>query len=623
MKFVHKVAIASSLLLIIIIAFLGTIQFFTVKSKLQTTIEESIQDIVHGVKNTVSSELGGKKAIASYATSLAQLDPSHQHITDVIRIPEIKQEFLLIGGGYESDGSHFKSDPNWEPGAGWDPRIRPWYVKAKNERQLIITEPYADSATGEILISVATPLIKANEFIGAIFFDLSLSGLSDLVNRVQLFDAGYIFIVSENGVVIAHPDASKNGKNMSAFLPNSRIQVNNIEHPIVDGEEFNLRFAKIPEQDWYIGVLLNEKIAYKAVTDMRNQLIIFSIIALVVSVLVLQFIIKKLLTPLNALNSAIENIATGEGDLTRRLSTDTDQEFAELATGFNLFKENLREQIKLLKSTGDDVLSSMQVSQQGVQDSNAAVSSQLQEIDLLATAMNQMTVNASEVANNALSAAEATKEADNATQTGVHIVEQTTSLIGTLSSRIEQAVANVEVLENATHNIETILQVINEIAEQTNLLALNAAIEAARAGEQGRGFAVVADEVRTLASRTQDSTTEIRAMIDQLQSGVKTVVEAMKLSQGAALETVEQAQSTQQALDRICAAINLINDMNTQIASAAEEQSSVSEEINENTVKIRDISVNVSNYAHQTSESIELQANSIQEQKQILDRFKV
>ena len=217
----------------------------------------------------------------------------------------------------------------------------------------------------------------------------------------------------------------------------------------------------------------------------------------------------------------------------------------------------------------------------------------------------------------------ATQEADNATTTGVQIVEQTTTLITSLSSRIENAVSNVEILENATHNIETILQVINEIAEQTNLLALNAAIEAARAGEQGRGFAVVADEVRTLASRTQDSTTEIRAMIDQLQAGVKTVVEAMKSSQSAAQETVEQADSTQAALQRICSAINLINDMNIQIASAAEEQSSVSDEINQNTVRIRDISVEVSDYAKQTSESIDLQASSIEAQKQILDSFKV
>ena len=623
MKFVHKVAIASSILLVITVALLGTIEYLSIKSKLNTTIEESIEDIVHGVKNTVASELGGKKAIANYATSLAKRDPSHQNITDVIRIPDIKKEFLLIGGGYESDGSHFKSDPTWEPGASWDPRARPWYVKAKKEKSLVITEPYADSATGEILISVATPLINSNQFLGAVFFDLSLSGLSALVNRVQLFDAGYIFIVSKSGIVIAHPESEKNGKNMKSFLPNSRIQTDDIEHPIIDGEEFNLRFAKIPEQDWYIGVLLNEKVAYKAITDMRNQVIIFSIIALIASVFLLQFIINKLLTPLTVLNSAIQNIASGEGDLTKRLSSNTDQEFAQLAEGFNQFTGNLQGQIKELKSRGDDVLASMEVSRSGVQDSNNAISSQLEEIDLLATAMNEMAVTASEVANNAQHAAEATQEADSATKTGVEIVEQTTSLINTLSTRIESTVSNVEILEDATHNIEVVLQVINEIAEQTNLLALNAAIEAARAGEQGRGFAVVADEVRTLASRTQDSTTEIRAMIDKLQAGVKTVVEAMKSSQGAAFETVEQAQNTQVALDRICSAINLINDMNIQIASAAEEQSSVSDEINQNTVRIRDISVEVSEYAKQTSDSIEIQSTSIEQQKCILDSFKV
>ncbi len=623
MKFVYKVAIASSLILLVTIAVLGTLQYLSVKARLQVKMEESIQDIVHGVKNTVASELNGKKGIASYATSLAQRDPTHQNITNVIRVPDIKKEFLLIGGGYESDGSNFKSDPDWDPGATWDPRVRPWYIKAKQERALIITEPYADSATGEILISVATPLLQSGQFLGAIFFDLSLSGLSDLVNRVKLFDAGYIFIVSETGVVIAHPETNYNGKNMREFLPNTRIQTNTIDHPIIDGNEYNLRFAKIPDQDWYIGVLLDEKIAYKAVADMRNQVIIFSIVALLASVTLLLLLLNRLLTPLNALNNAIQNIASGEGDLTKRLSTNSDQEFAQLAHGFNQFTVNLQENVKLLKSTGDDVLEGMQVSQQGVHDSNHAISSQLREIDLLATAMNQMAVTASEVANNAQSAAAAAQEADSATQTGVGIVEQTTELIGSLSTRIEDAVSNVEILEKATNNIETVLQVINEIAEQTNLLALNAAIEAARAGEQGRGFAVVADEVRTLASRTQDSTTEIRAMIDQLQLGVKTVVDAMKSSQGAAQETVEQAQSTQQALDKICNAINLINDMNIQIASAAEEQSSVSDEINQNTVRIRDISNEVSDYAKQTSASIDSQASSIEEQKQILDNFKV
>ena len=191
MKFVHKIALASSALLVITITFLNTTQYFNVKSELNTTIEESITDIVHGVKNTVASELNGKKALARYANSIAEENPTREHITNTIRIPEIMNAFLLIGGGYESDGSNFKSNPDWDPGEGWDPRVRPWYKEAKAKNDLIITAPYADSATGEILISIATPLNSANGFVGSIFFDLSLSSLSDLVNSVRLFDAGY------------------------------------------------------------------------------------------------------------------------------------------------------------------------------------------------------------------------------------------------------------------------------------------------------------------------------------------------------------------------------------------------------------------------------------------------
>ncbi|MBU2970940.1 methyl-accepting chemotaxis protein [Pseudoalteromonas sp. C2R02] len=623
MKFVHKIAGASSALLFITILLLNTTQYLNVKAQLETTIEESITDIVNGVKNTVASELSGKKSLAKYATNMVEENPTHAHITNVISQPHIKEAFLLIGGGYESDGSHFKSDPSWDPGNGWDPRKRPWYIDAKNEQELIITDPYADSATGEILISVATPIMQARNFMGAIFFDLSLSSLSDLVNSVKLFDAGYVFIVTEKGTVIAHPEGQYNGKNMSNFLPSGNINSNQIQHVMIDDIEYDLKFVKIPEQDWYVGVVLNDKIAYQSVYSMRNNAIVYGFIALIVSVLLLPLLMKKLLKPLDCLNEAIKDVASGNGDLTKRLQTDTDKEFAELAGGFNTFTSNLQAQVTRLKATGKDILNGTEVMEQGALSSDEAMSTQLQEIELLATAMHQMATTASDVATNARNAASAAQEAEDSTQKGSDIVKSTTSSIEALSHQIEQAVSDVVILEEAAHSIETVLQVINDIAEQTNLLALNAAIEAARAGEQGRGFAVVADEVRTLASRTQESTTEIRNMIDKLQAGTTTVSQAMKSSQVAASNTVEQASQTDEALNSIYAAIKLINDMNLQIASAANEQSTVAEEINTNTVRIKDLSISVSDQNHKTVDAIQLQTAGVREQNDILEKFKV
>jgi methyl-accepting chemotaxis protein len=192
-----------------------------------------------------------------------------------------------------------------------------------------------------------------------------------------------------------------------------------------------------------------------------------------------------------------------------------------------------------------------------------------------------------------------------------------------LSDSIDLAVEEVHVLESATANIETILKVINDIADQTNLLALNAAIEAARAGESGRGFAVVADEVRTLAQRTQESTTEIRSMIEQLQSGASSVASAMHQSKGSAVEAVEKAELANNSLQRIRDAIQRISDMNLQIASAAEEQSLVAEEINNNTVNIKDLSTQVAESANRTNEAMRTQQEDVHKQDDILNRFTV
>lgn len=198
-------------------------------------------------------------------------------------------------------------------------------------------------------------------------------------------------------------------------------------------------------------------------------------------------------------------MAQGQGDLTQRLSTDTEKEFADLAEGFNTFTESLQNQIRQSKSISTEILAGTEVTLLGTENSVHIVNSQLQELEQLATAMNEMAVTATEVASNAQNAASAAKEVEEATEEGLSVVVDTTSSINELSMRIDQAVEEVEGLEHATSNIENILKVIIGIADQTNLLALNAAIEAARAGESGRGFAVVADEVRTLAQRNHKS----------------------------------------------------------------------------------------------------------------------
>ncbi|MCK8062774.1 MULTISPECIES: methyl-accepting chemotaxis protein [Vibrio] len=623
MKFRHKVVTASSFLLLITVSLLSTQQVMTIRSQTQEHIDSSVNEILTSVGNTVQSEMNAKKDLARSITEVIELNPSsHNYVQNILERPTPKASFLAIGFGYESNGFVIENDDGWEAGPDYDPRQRPWFIAAKNKGDLVVTDPYVDASSKNVIISVGTPVKENGQFLAGMFYDLELTTLSDLVNQVNLFDAGYLFLVTADGTTIAHPQSKYNGEKVGSYLPQVDL-TQSTQHIEIDGDRYMINLTQIPGENWYVGSVIDEAIAYSAVGELRNSAIIYSIIAVIASVIALTLLIRTLMRPLDTLNNAIKGVASGKGDLTQRLETDTDQEFSELATNFNTFMENLQQQIIESKSISDQILNGTQITAEGAKDSAGAIQTQLQELEQLATAMHEMSVTATEVANNAQGAASAAKEADQATVEGSSVVGESTQTINMLSDSIDLAVEEVQVLESATANIETILKVINDIADQTNLLALNAAIEAARAGESGRGFAVVADEVRTLAQRTQESTTEIRTMIEQLQSGASSVANAMHQSKGSAVEAVEKADLANNALQRIRDAIQRISDMNLQIASAAEEQSLVAEEINNNTVNIKDLSTQVAESANRTNDAMQAQQEDVHKQDQILNRFTV
>ena len=332
-----------------------------------------------------------------------------------------------------------------------------------------------------------------------------------------------------------------------------------------------------------------------------NFSMVGTIAAILIGLSVAFFITRGILTPLQATNNILKDIAEGEGDLTIRVPVDTNDEVGELGTSFNAFVEKLQSIIGEISNASSQMASASKEMTEVVEQTSTGIGKQKQETSMVATAITEMTTTVLEVASNAEGASSAAGKANNEAKEGRQIVYSTVEAITDLATNIEHSASVMEELKKNSSNIGAVLDVIKSIAEQTNLLALNAAIEAARAGEQGRGFAVVADEVRTLAQRTQQSTTEIESLIDNLQNGAEQAVKVMTKSREQTDLSVEKAQHAGQSLSSITQSVETILQMNTQIATASEEQSAVSEEIQRNVVNIQNIAEETSAGAEQTN----------------------
>ncbi|MCG5508748.1 methyl-accepting chemotaxis protein [Ectothiorhodospira lacustris] len=391
-----------------------------------------------------------------------------------------------------------------------------------------------------------------------------------------------------------------------------------VYEPIKDASNqvIGILFLGIPRQQI-------DAIVSQGVNQMVARLVLGILLLVAGGVVVAVFLARLIVGPIVRLSDALHDISRGEGDLTRQLEARGRDELSDLARAFNEFVGKIRDLVRQAGAASSQLAAAAEQLSSTTEETRGQVRRQHSETDQVATAMNQMTATVHEVSRNASEAAHAAASTRQEAVAGEREVKETIRAIEALAREVENASQVITRLSEDSDDIGKVLEVIRDIAEQTNLLALNAAIEAARAGEQGRGFAVVADEVRTLASRTQTSTTEIQAMIERLQSGASGAVKAMEDGRGKARQSVTQAARAGESLKAISGAVNNINDMNAQIASAAEEQSAVTEEINRNITNIAQAVEQTSSGSDQIALASDELARLAAELQSLVGRFKV
>lgn len=355
----------------------------------------------------------------------------------------------------------------------------------------------------------------------------------------------------------------------------------------------------------------------------RNILLILLITGVGLGIVSSWFMVRVITGPLDDTVGALNDIAEGEGDLTRRLKTRGNDEIARVGNGFNRFVTRIHDAMKTVSGATAQLAAASEEMSMVADETSKGVTKQRSETELVATSMTQMASTAQEVAQNAELAANGTRDADEQAIEGKRIVASTMEVISSLASEVERAANVIKNLESNSQQIGSIAEVIRDIAEQTNLLALNAAIEAARAGEQGRGFAVVADEVRNLASRTRQSTEEIETMIQELQAGTSDAANVMEESREKAHASVDQATQAAAALDKITASVNHVMAMNTQIAESARQQGNVSEEISRNINTITGIADETNESTSQMSRASEELSKLASDLQGLVNQFKV
>ncbi|WP_221801171.1 methyl-accepting chemotaxis protein [Oceanobacter mangrovi] len=500
-----------------------------------------------------------------------------------------------------------------------------WYLCGRDTLKPCIMEPYSyeiSPGNSEMMTSLTVPVVIDNTFRGIVGVDINLPTFQKLTDKLSadLYDGNArVTLITRLGLIVASSHyKAKIGRPLTEAMPelgDQLIKLNDGNGVLeTDGRMFVSRTLPIKAADnqWSLLIELPQEIALADLyrqqqlidstrKDVIGEQLMIAIVLIIIALGLMMLLVRSISQPLSRLNGQVEQLSGSHGDLTQTINLDTHAELIELSGGFNRFLEKLRDMINTLKGVSSNVREMSTENRHISQQTRANTDQQQEEMHNVVTATQEMSATAHEVSRIAADAAGRARDIHTTINDSQRILSSASTSVEQLTSSMHTASESISRVESRSDDINKILEVIRAVAEQTNLLALNAAIEAARAGEQGRGFAVVADEVRTLASKTRASTEEIDSLISSLQEEVRTTVEIIEQGSVRAGGAMESTRNANEALHTVVTAIGDIADHINQVATAAEEQSATSNEITRNLTVIGDATQTLAQLAQEAS----------------------